>query len=78
MSLFWIPVLLVIGVFVPLITERLGRTACAFFTMLAPALALTQIAGLLPRVLSGEVVTQSLAWIPAAGLTLSMRLDGWR
>ncbi|WP_210401670.1 monovalent cation/H+ antiporter subunit A [Lacimicrobium sp. SS2-24] len=76
MSLFWIPVLLLIGVFVPLITERFGRTACAFFTMLAPALALTQIAGLLPEVLSGEVLTESLAWIPAVGLTLSMRLDG--
>jgi len=76
MSLFWIPVLLLIGVFVPLITERFGRTACAFFTMLAPALALAQVAGLLPKVLSGEVITASLAWIPAAGLTLSMRLDG--
>ncbi|GGD67785.1 monovalent cation/H+ antiporter subunit A [Lacimicrobium alkaliphilum] len=76
MSLFWIPVLLLIGVFVPLITERFGRTACAFFTMLAPALALTQIATLLPEVLSGQTITESLAWIPAVGLTLSLRLDG--
>jgi multicomponent K+:H+ antiporter subunit A len=76
MSLFWITAILLIGVLMPLLTERLGRTVNTIFTMLAPAIALAYIISLMPAVLAGDVVTEYLEWIPSIGLTLSMRLDG--
>lgn len=76
MSLFWITAILLIGVLIPLLTERLGRTVNTIFTMLAPAVALAYIISLMPAVFAGEVVTEYLEWIPSIGLTLSMRLDG--
>jgi multicomponent K+:H+ antiporter subunit A len=76
MSLFWITAILLIGVLIPLLTERLGRTVNTIFTMLAPAIALAYIISLMPAVFAGEVVTEYLEWIPSIGLTLSMRLDG--
>jgi multicomponent K+:H+ antiporter subunit A len=76
MSLFWITAILLIGVLVPVFTERLGRNVNTLFTMLAPAIALAYIVSLMPAVLAGESIIEYLEWIPAAGLTLSMRLDG--
>lgn len=76
MSLFWIPVLLLAGVLVPLVFQRYGRNVCTGMTMLAPALALAKILSLVPVVFSGNVVSDSLAWMPDAGLTLSLRVDG--
>jgi len=76
MSLFWITAILLIGVVIPLVTERFGRTLNTIFTMLAPAIALAYIVSLIPAVLAGEIVTEYVEWIPSIGLTLSMRLDG--
>ncbi|MFC4698916.1 monovalent cation/H+ antiporter subunit A [Glaciecola siphonariae] len=76
MSLFWITAILLIGVLVPVMTERFGRTANTLCTMLAPAVALIYIITLVPSVLAGGTVTEYLEWIPSIGLTLSMRLDG--
>jgi multicomponent K+:H+ antiporter subunit A len=76
MSLFWITAVLLIGVVIPLVTERFGRTFNTICTMLAPAIALAYIVSLIPAVLAGEIVTEYLEWIPSIGLTLSMRLDG--
>lgn len=76
MSLFWITAILLIGVLVPVLTERFGRTTNTICTMFAPAVALTYILTLLPEVFAGEVIIEHLEWIPAIGLSLSMRLDG--
>ncbi|WP_205662162.1 monovalent cation/H+ antiporter subunit A [Alteromonas flava] len=76
MSLFWVSVIMLIGVLVPIVTERFGRNANTLFTMFAPAIALVYIISLVPTVLAGEVVTEHIEWIPSAGLVLSMRLDG--
>ncbi|MBT0586013.1 monovalent cation/H+ antiporter subunit A [Alteromonas oceanisediminis] len=76
MSLFWVSAIMLLGVFVPLLTERFGRVANTLFTMLAPAVSLVYIITLLPAVLSGTVIVETLEWIPPAGLTLSLHLDG--
>jgi len=76
MSLFWITAILLVGVLVPILTERFGRSINTLFTMLAPAVALAYIVSLMPNVLAGDVATEYLEWIPSIGLTLSMRLDG--
>ncbi len=76
MSLFWIPVLLLLGCLIPLVAQRAGKNVCTGMTMVAPALALAKIASLIPTVLAGNTVSEYLPWIPAAGLTLSLRVDG--
>jgi multicomponent K+:H+ antiporter subunit A len=76
MSLFWITAILLVGVLVPVVTERFGRRINTLCTMVAPAIGLIYILSLLPSVLAGNIVTEHLAWIPSVGLTLSMRLDG--
>jgi multicomponent K+:H+ antiporter subunit A len=76
MSLFWITAILLIGVLVPIMTERFGRTTNTILTMFAPTVALVYIITLIPTVFDGNVVVEHLQWIPSIGLTLSMRLDG--
>ena len=76
MSLFWITAILLVGVLVPVVTERFGRRINTLCTMIAPAIALIYILTLLPSVLAGDTITEYLEWIPSIGLTLSMRLDG--
>jgi len=76
MSLFWITAILLIGVLVPVVTEKFGRTVNTLFTMAAPAIALAYIVTLIPTVLAGNVVVEYLEWIPSIGLTLSLHLDG--
>jgi multicomponent K+:H+ antiporter subunit A len=76
MSLFWITAILLIGVLVPILTERFGRTINTICTMLAPAIALGYVVSLMPTVLAGGVVVEYVEWIPSAGLILSMHLDG--
>ena len=76
MNLFWISVIMLVGVIVPVLTERFGRTINTLCTMIAPALALAYVVSMMPQVLAGEVIIHSVEWIPAIGLTLSTRLDG--
>src|SRR5690554_4714559 len=61
----------------PPVTERFGRSACAWLTALAPAIALVLAASYLPAVMSGEVLTYSLQWLPATGLDLEFRIDSY-
>lgn len=76
MSFLWVPLLPLLGTLVPALTARLGRTTCAWFTALAPALALVLVLLNAPAVLDGEVIHVAVSWIPALGLELSFRLDG--
>ncbi|MGE4416981.1 MAG: proton-conducting transporter membrane subunit, partial [Marinobacterium sp.] len=76
MSLFWIPLLPLIGTLVPLFTERFGRSACAWFTAMLPALSLFLVLQAVPQIFAGETLQQTFSWIPALGLELSFRLDG--
>src|SRR5690554_7018235 len=76
MSLFWIPLLPLIGTLVPLLTERFGRSACAWFTALLPALSLALVLKAAPQIFAREALEQRFSWIPALGLELSFRLDG--
>lgn len=76
LSLFGITAVLLVGVFIPIITEKFGRNINTICTMLAPAIALVYIVSLMPSALAGHYPTEYLEWIPSVGLTLSMRLDG--
>ncbi len=76
MTLLWIPLLTVLGTFVPPLTIRLGRSACALLTATPPAIALGLVVREAPTILQGDTVSYSMPWIPALGLDLSFRLDG--
>jgi multicomponent K+:H+ antiporter subunit A len=76
MNLLWVPLLPLIGTLVPLLTERFGRTACAWMTAILPAAALLIVLNLAPGVLAGQTIKSSLPWIPMLQLDLAFRLDG--
>ncbi len=64
------------GMFLPLLAERLGRSACAAAAALAPLVALVLLFSEQSSVFAGELLTVKLEWLPALGLNLSLRLDG--
>jgi len=74
--MLWVPLLTVLGTLVPLLTIRFGRSACAFFTAVPPAIALLLVLLNLPEVFDGQTVAVSIPWIPALGLELAFHLDG--
>lgn len=76
-QLFWIPLLTLIGVLVPLVTRHQSRTVCAWATAALPAASLAIILYLAPSVLQGESYVERFEWIPSAGLELAFRLDGF-
>ena len=76
MSLLWVLLLPLFGTLVPLLTERFGRSFCAFSVALLPAGSLVLVLMYLGDIFDGQVIRQSIEWIPAMGLDLSFRLDG--
>ncbi|TLX54984.1 monovalent cation/H+ antiporter subunit A [Stutzerimonas nosocomialis] len=76
MALALIIALPFLGIVLPLILERYGRSACAFGAGLAPLIALIILLGRRSQVFAGEVEIVRLPWLPDIGLNLSLRLDG--
>jgi len=76
MALALIIALPFLGICLPLLFERLGRSACAFGAGLAPLAALILLMSKRAAVFDGEVEVQVLPWLPELGLNLSLRLDG--
>ncbi|GIK25755.1 MAG: monovalent cation/H+ antiporter subunit A [Betaproteobacteria bacterium] len=64
------------GVPLPLAAARLGRAAATWACAGTMALCLALLAPLLPPAFAGETVVARLAWLPAHGLDLALRLDG--
>ncbi|WP_447946317.1 Na+/H+ antiporter subunit A [Microbacterium lacticum] len=62
----------------PWLMGRLGPRGF-FVAALVPIIAFVYTALQTPRVVAGEVLTESYEWIPSLGLSLSMRMDtlGW-
>ncbi|MDF3196573.1 MAG: monovalent cation/H+ antiporter subunit A [Gammaproteobacteria bacterium HGW-Gammaproteobacteria-13] len=76
MTLALIIALPFLGIFLPLLAERMGRSACAVAAALAPLTALVLLFSQQSAVFAGEVLKVKLEWLPALGLNLSLRLDG--
>ena len=76
MTLALIIALPFLGIFLPLLAERLGRSACAAAAGVAPLMALVLLLSQQSAVFSGELLKVKLEWLPALGLNLSLRLDG--
>jgi len=75
-TLIWLPFLPLLGVFVPLLSARFSRTACAFLTATLPALALFLVLSYAGEIFQGERFQAAIPWIPTIGLELAFRLDG--
>lgn len=76
MSLFWIPLLPLLGVLVPALMARRSRPLCSLATAVLPAIALAMSLAALPEITAGEFPRVSIDWIPQLGLDLAFRLDG--
>ena len=76
MTLALIVLLPLLSFFLPLLTDRKGRSLCALATMVAPVLGLILLWSHAATVFAGGVVVQSWPWIERLGLTISFRLDG--
>ena len=62
----------------PWLVHRIG-TRAFLVAALVPAAAFVHAAALTPRVIAGEAPTETYAWVPELGLSLTMRMDtlGW-
>ncbi len=76
MTLALIIALPFLGALLPLLAERLGRSACAAAAGIAPLAALVLLLSQQSSVFAGELLKFKLEWLPALGLNLSLRLDG--
>ncbi|EIK51892.1 putative monovalent cation/H+ antiporter subunit A [Stutzerimonas stutzeri TS44] len=76
MTLALIIALPFLGICLPLLLERVGRSACAFGAGIAPLAALVLLLSERSAVFSGDVQIVQVPWLPELGLNLSLRLDG--
>ena len=77
MTVLWILLLPMLGIMLPLLLSKAGRTATAWGTALTPAAALAVLLQFAPQVFSTDPVPVFYAsWVPTLGLNLSLHLDG--
>ncbi len=76
MSLFWLPLLPLLGSILASFSGRFGRNQAVWLTASLPLGALAIVLSHAPEVLSGETLIQSVSWLPWLGLNISLRLDG--
>ena len=76
MSIIWMILFPVLGIFIPILCRNLNRNQCTSFTAAAPALAFFLLLSFTPDVLNGVHHTFYSEWVPGLGLSLSFRLDG--
>lgn len=76
MAIVFIIALPFLGVLLPVLTEKLGRSACAVAAGLAPLAGLLILLSQASQVFAGEVLRWQVEWLPILGLSFSLRLDG--
>ncbi|MDA9223909.1 monovalent cation/H+ antiporter subunit A [Tateyamaria sp.] len=76
MSLFLIVALPFLGALLPGLMNAAGRQACAGVTFTISLATLVGLLTNLPAVISGELVTAQVDWLPMLGLNLTFMLDG--
>ncbi len=65
-----------LGLIVPQLGARLGRSACALAAAIGPVISFTLVLNLMPKVLANQLIHYHQEWLPRLGLDLSLRLDG--
>lgn len=76
MSLFLIVILPFLGALLPGLMNPAGRQSCAGITFMVSLVAMVGLLTNLPAILSGEIVTARLEWLPSLGMNVTFMLDG--
>jgi multicomponent K+:H+ antiporter subunit A len=76
MTLLWIPLLSLLGSIISSMTGKLTRNQSTGLTLLTPIIGLLITISLAPAIFSGEVIRETIAWIPLLGIDIAFRLDG--
>ncbi|HBY87909.1 MAG TPA: monovalent cation/H+ antiporter subunit A, partial [Colwellia sp.] len=76
MTLLWIPLLSLLGSIISSTTGKLSRNQSTALTLLTPIIALAFAISLAPAVFAGDVIRQTISWIPLLGIDIAFRLDG--
>jgi len=76
MALALIIALPFLGICLPILLARSGRSACALGAACAPMAALILLLGQWAGINHGQAQVTSLSWLPEWGLNLSLRIDG--
>ncbi len=75
MSLFLIVALPFLGALLPGLMNQAGRQTCFMATFTVTLLAALGVATHIPAILSGDVVTARLDWLPSLGMNVNLFLD---
>ena len=73
MTLLWIPLLSLLGSIISSMTGKLTRNQSTGLTLLTPVIALLITISLAPAVFSGEVIRETISWIPLLGIDIAFR-----
>lgn len=76
MTLLWIPLLSLFGSIISSMTGKLTRNQSTSLTLIMPVVALLMTINLAPDVFSGELIRDTISWIPLLGINIAFRLDG--
>ncbi|MEM8649503.1 MAG: proton-conducting transporter membrane subunit, partial [Pseudomonadota bacterium] len=76
MSLFLIVILPFLGALLPGLMNPAGRQSVAGITFMVSLAAMVGLLTNLPAILSGELVTARIEWMPSLGLNATFMLDG--
>ena len=77
MEITWISLLIIAGAAsAPWICRVSSRSASGWVLAIIPAAATTQLLRLLPRVIDGQAIRESVPWISTLGIHFSFYLDG--
>jgi len=76
MTLLWIPLLSLLGSIISSMTGKLTRNQSTTLTLLTPVIALAFAISLAPAVFAGDVIRETISWIPLLGIDIAFRLDG--
>jgi len=76
MNIAVIPLIPLLGAFLPALAIKSGRNAAAMAAAVPNLAALTLLLGAVPTVYRGEIVGTSYEWLPQVGLSFSFFVDG--
>ncbi|MBA6262183.1 MAG: monovalent cation/H+ antiporter subunit A [Colwellia sp.] len=76
MTLLWIPLLSLLGSIISSRTGKLTRNQSTALTLLMPIIALLMTISLAPTIFAGNVIRETISWIPLLGIDIAFRLDG--
>lgn len=76
MTLYWAPLLTLLGTCLPFLAATQSRRTRTLLTLLVPLMALGALLPHMATVVAGQVIRDTLSWLPHLGLDLAFRLDG--